>query len=78
MDGLGGERARGKWLEMPRWQQVGVLVLVPIEVVLTAKAAVDLARRPRGQVRGPKALWWLGFSVQPFGPIAYLGWGRRR
>jgi hypothetical protein len=48
-----------------------------VEVVLTAVAAVDLARRPRREIRGPKAAWWLGILVQPLGPVAYLGWGRR-
>ena len=70
--------ARDKWNAMPRWQQTGVVALAAAEVVLTARAAVDLARRPGRQVRGPKLLWWLGFTVQPFGPVAYLGWGRRR
>lgn len=41
-------------------------------------ATMDLARRPRRQIRGPKALWWPTLLVQPFGPVAYLGWGRRR
>jgi hypothetical protein len=62
--------------ELPRWQQIGALVLAPIEVVLTVTAAVDLARRPAGQIRGPKALWWLGILVQPAGPIVYLKWAR--
>jgi hypothetical protein len=64
--------------ELPRWQQIGALVLGPIEVILTVTAAVDLARRPADRIRGPKALWWLGILVQPVGPIAYLKWARRR
>jgi hypothetical protein len=52
-------------------------VLAPVEIILTSIAAVDLARRPRQQIRGPKPLWWLGILIQPFGPVAYLGWGRR-
>lgn len=70
--------ARNRWDELPVWQQAGILALGAVEVVLTTKAAIDLVRRPRAQVRGPKTLWMLGFSVQPFGPIAYLGLGRRR
>ncbi|HEU4347487.1 MAG TPA: PLD nuclease N-terminal domain-containing protein [Actinoplanes sp.] len=72
------QTARQKWAEMPRWQQVATFVMSAAEIVLTTTAAVDLARRPRRQVRGPKALWAMGFSVQPFGPIAYLALGRRR
>jgi hypothetical protein len=72
------ETARQRWDELPRWQQTAIVALGAAEMVLTTKAAVDLVRRPRRQVRGPKALWALGFSVQPFGPIAYLTLGRRR
>jgi len=39
---------------------------------------VDLVRRPRAQVRGPKALWMMGLFVQPVGPVAYLALGRRK
>ena len=67
---------RRHWHELPRWQRTGVLVVAPIEVVLTAVAAADLARRPQRLIRGPKGFWWLGIFIQPIGPVAYLGWGR--
>ena len=66
-----------KWQDLPRWQRTSTAVLAPVEVVLTTLAARDLARRPRWQIHGPKALWWLIILVQPIGPVAYLGWGRR-
>ena len=69
---------RIEWADMPGWQQAGVVALGVVEVVLTTVAAIDLVRRPREQVRGRKALWALGLPVQPFGPIAYLVFGRRR
>ena len=72
------EAHRPRWDELPRWQQTGIVALAAVEVVLTATAAVDLVRRPRRSVRGPKALWALGFGVQPFGPLTYLLVGRRR
>jgi hypothetical protein len=70
--------ARERWQHMPRWQQAGVVALAATEVVLTTRAAVDLARRSRSGVRGPKLLWWPVLTVQPFGPVAYLKWGRKR
>jgi hypothetical protein len=63
---------------MPTWQRVGTVVLVPVELVATTAAAIDLIHRPRGEVRGPKLLWWPALTVQPFGPLAYLALGRRR
>jgi hypothetical protein len=68
--------ANQHWSDLPRWQKAGALIIAPAEIVLTTMAAIDLIRRPSGQVRGPKALWWAGIFVQPLGPIAYLKWGR--
>jgi len=70
--------ARHRWQDMPRWQQAGVAALAAAEIVLTTRAAFDLARRDTSGVRGPKLLWWPALTVQPFGPVAYLTWGRRR
>ncbi|MDT5033175.1 MAG: hypothetical protein QOC94_3346 [Actinoplanes sp.] len=72
------DEAHDRWEGLPRWQQAGIIALAGVEVVLTTAAIVDLVRRPRDSVRGPKTLWFLTFPVQPFGPIAYLTLGRRR
>ena len=48
-----------------------------VELVVTAIATRDLRRRDSSQVRGPKALWFAAFAVQPFGPVAYLILGRK-
>jgi hypothetical protein len=67
-----------KWDALTDRQKVALLVVASVEVALTATALVDLARRPRDLVRGPKALWLVGCFVQPLGPIAYLTIGARR
>ncbi len=72
------DEVRRRWEELPRWQQAGIVAVSAAEIVLTTLAAVDLVRRPRGQIRGPKTLWALSLTVQPFGPIAYLALARRR
>jgi hypothetical protein len=69
--------ARKNWNELTGTQQKLVVAVSAVELVLTATALLDLARRPAWQVRGPKPLWALGCFVQPVGPIAYLAWGRR-
>jgi hypothetical protein len=66
-----------RWSDLSRNQRAAITVGSAVEIVLTTTALVDLARRPRAQVRGAKALWALGCFVQPVGPIAYLSWGRR-
>lgn len=70
--------ARERWEAMSTSQRLGTLALGAVEVVATVVAVADLARRPRDQIRGPKALWWPALSVQPFGPLAYLLVGRKR
>ncbi|MGZ4710506.1 MAG: PLD nuclease N-terminal domain-containing protein [Acidimicrobiales bacterium] len=66
-----------RWSDFTRGQQAAILAASAVELVLTTTALVDLARRPRARVRGPKPLWVLGCFVQPIGPVAYLAFGRR-
>jgi hypothetical protein len=69
---------RKRWSDLSPRSRVAVVVGGVLELVVTSLALRDLARRPASQVRGPKVLWTLSFAVQPFGPLAYLGLGRRR
>jgi hypothetical protein len=66
-----------RWSDLTTGQQRAIIVGGAVEVVVTALALRDLARRPSSQVRGPKAGWVLSFAVQPFGPLAYFAFGRR-
>jgi hypothetical protein len=66
-----------RWDELTGSQKALILTAASVELALTATALVDLVRRPRAQVRGPKALWLMGLVVQPVGPLAYLAMGRR-
>jgi hypothetical protein len=54
-----------------------VIAGAAVEIVLTGWALRDLKRRPAESIRGPKAAWVASFVVQPFGPVAYAGFGRR-
>ncbi|GGD25745.1 PLD nuclease N-terminal domain-containing protein [Nocardioides daphniae] len=71
-------RSRRKWNDLSSGQQTAVLVAGSVEMALTATALVELARRPGDQVRGRKLWWALACFVQPFGPVAFLVWGRRK
>jgi hypothetical protein len=66
-----------RWSDLTNTQQLLIIGLGAVELVLTATALVDLARRPADQVRGPKPLWVLSCLVQPVGPLAYLVLGKR-
>lgn len=70
--------SKKRWRDMSGRQQTMILVATSIELALTATAAVDLWRRPKSDVRGPKALWAVCLVIQPIGPIAYLAAGAKR
>ena len=70
-------RQNKSWREMSPLQRKAVVAGGLVELVVTAIAARDLYRRDSSQVRGPKALWFGAFAVQPFGPIGYLLFGRK-
>ena len=67
-----------RWRDLTPGQKAAIVVIGSVELVATAVALVDLARRPRAGVRGPKVVWVAASFVQPFGPFAYLALGRRR
>ena len=66
------------WDDLSEREKRIVYVLGALELVITAAAIVDLAKRPASEVNGPKWAWVLSLSVQPFGPLSYFGFGRRR
>lgn len=69
--------SKKRWSDLTRTQQLLIIASAGVELVVTATALVDLARRPADQMRGTKPLWALGCIVQPLGPVAYLVLGRR-
>lgn len=70
--------AKKSWADMTPTQKKVVVAAGIVEVAVTTWCLRDLKQRPAELVRGPKALWGPAMSVQPFGPIAYLVWGRKR
>jgi hypothetical protein len=73
--------ARRRWNDLsPRTRRL-IVVGGVFEASLKAVALTDLARRPAGQVRGPRWLWAVGLVlVNSVGaaPLVYLLAGRRR
>ncbi|MGN6723163.1 MAG: PLD nuclease N-terminal domain-containing protein [Marmoricola sp.] len=65
------------WSDLSPTQQKAIMAAGAAEAVITAVALIDLVRRPKTRVRGPKVLWVAAFAVQPVGPLAYLKKGRR-
>lgn len=65
-----------RWFELSRGTKAGVVLLGTVQIALQGMALVDLARRPAGQVRGPKAAWAAASFVNFIGPLTYLTVGR--
>jgi hypothetical protein len=70
-------KQKRSWEDLTPRQRAVIVAGGAVELVITTVALVDLVRRPKRLVRGPKRRWLMGFAVQPFGPIAYLAFGRR-
>jgi len=65
-----------KWRDMSTPRKVFLIIASTVQIVLAVKAWADLARRPKSQVRGPKAQWASIIGINFVGPLAYFRWGR--
>ena len=70
----GGKR----WSDLSAGQQRLIVAAAAGELSLKAAALIDLRRRPRDQVRGPKSLWVALMFVNLIGPVSYFAFGRRK
>ena len=69
-------RAR-RWSELSDRQQTSLLVMVSVQLSLSATAWADLVTRPAALVNGRKGVWAAVIGVNFVGPIAYFARGRR-
>ncbi|MGB3412433.1 MAG: PLDc N-terminal domain-containing protein [Microthrixaceae bacterium] len=66
------------WAELSTGAKVAVIAGGLAEAVVTGAAVRDLRQRERASLRGPKWLWFMASAVQPFGPLAYFAFARRK
>jgi hypothetical protein len=69
---------RKSWHELSPVQKVGNIVTAAIELTLVILALRDLAHRPAEAINGKKRTWAMVTLIQPFGPIIYFIFGRKR
>ncbi len=69
---------RKSWKEMSTAQKSANIIFGTAEFILTGWALWDLGHRPANQINGKKRIWAMTSFVQPFGPLVYLLFGRKR
>ena len=68
-----------RWSDLSPGARKAIIVVGIAEAALKAAAAIDMKRRPAGQIRGPKWAWAAGLVINSAGiiPISYFVFGRR-
>ncbi|MBJ7328600.1 MAG: PLDc_N domain-containing protein [Solirubrobacteraceae bacterium] len=70
--------SRTGWNQLSGRQRTGIAAAACLQITLQLAALIDLHRRSRTRIRGPKRIW-VGVSFLNFvGPLAYFVFGRRR
>jgi len=68
-----------RWSDLSPGARKAIIVVGIAEAALKAAAAIDMKRRPAGQIQGPKWAWAAGLVINSAGiiPISYFVFGRR-
>src|SRR5688500_12964404 len=66
------------WNDLSLAQKGCKIIHVIIEVILTGWALWDIKHRPDNQIKGMKRTWVMTSFIQPFGPLIYFIFGRKK
>jgi len=66
------------WADRSPAEKAASIVLGVVNIILVVLALLDLRRRPASEINGRKWFWVIVALIQPFGPIAYFIFGRKR
>ncbi len=72
--------AAGNWSDLPARNRQLIVAAAAVDGVLKTAALIDLKRRQKDQVRGPKWIWALAvllINSAGAAPLAYFFFGRR-
>jgi hypothetical protein len=67
-----------RWADLTERQRRLLVGAAIAEASLKIAALIDIQRRPKSQIRGPKGLWRAAMAVNLVGPLSYFAVGRRR
>ena len=71
-------KTKKQWSELTPCQRSAMVAGAVVQITLLAAAQIDLTRRSKEQIRGPKLLWRFLVLINFIGPLAYFAIGRRR
>jgi hypothetical protein len=69
---------RKQWKDFSNKRRVRMIITGFVQFTMMVVMLLDLHRRPANQVKGNKRVWLMAAFVQPFGPIAYFAFGRKK
>jgi len=69
---------RKRWADMSPAQKAGNMLMAAVQVTMVAFALADLRRRQASEIRGSKRIWAMTAFIQPFGPVIYFIFGRKK
>lgn len=67
-----------RFSELPAGARASMILGGLLQVAFAIWAFIDLARRPREEIRGPKPAWIPVILVNWVGPAAYFVFARKR
>jgi hypothetical protein len=71
-------KQKQRWRDMSSARRRLIVAAGSVQVALAITAWIDLARRDRALVNGPKPMWGAIIALNTVGPLSYFRWGRRR
>lgn len=72
------KKPKKKWRDLSPTQRRLIVAAGSAQVSLAITAWIDLIRRDRALVNGPKPMWAAIIALNTVGPLSYFVWGRRR
>lgn len=72
------KKQKKKWRDLSTTQRRLIVAAGSVQVSLAITAWIDLIRRDRALVNGPKPMWAAIIALNTVGPLSYFRWGRRR
>jgi len=67
-----------QWADLSSTRKAWLVAAGAVQLSLALYAWVDLARRAKSEVRGPKSRWAGIIGINYVGPLVYLKWGRTK